>query len=720
MNVVREWAELMEQCKIGDAPVAMTEYQGTKQLADLGFPVVEGYLATTEDEAVQYSRQIGYPVVMKIMSPQILHKSDVGGVVLGIQNDSDAKDTFGLLLRNARQYNSAAIIHGVLVQKMQPKGLELIVGVNRDPVFGHMAFVGAGGTTVELLKDFSMRLLPINEVEAGSMLQQMKIYPLLSGYRGANPLDEASVIQLLMKLNTLCSELPQIKEVDLNPVFVYEHGIAISDVRILLEKSRQNTPANRIKQRYLDKMFNPKSIAVIGASSNVKKNGGRLFHYIVKHGYKGKLYPVNPGAEEILGYPCFPSLEAIPETIDLACIIVRAEQTPEVLESCIRKGIKAAIIYSSGFAEIGWEGQLLQQKITEIADRGGISLCGPNSIGIASPILNTYTAFGMALQTDHPISGPIGFVSQSGAMGSALLSRAWEQGVGFSRWISVGNEADMAIPDFIKFLVDDPETKVITAFIEGIKDGSAFIDAAEAARQARKPLVLYKTGISEVGQRAVQSHTGALAGNDQAYQCVFAKVGAIRVENVSELIDVSRGFMMPVLPKGNRIGVVTASGGACSVIADGCSAIGLNVPQLSTGTQQVIAECIPPFGAVQNPVDVTAELLSKPDMFKRVLQAVVADPNVDALLIMLTTSADPVASVVARAIVEVRDQADKPILVGRLGADFLAPQALQYFREHQVPVFPTPDRVVKVMKYLVEFGMHQYGKEEILINLINK
>jgi acyl-CoA synthetase (NDP forming) len=688
----------------GIQPAFLTEYEGTSILAKYHFPVAEGKLAATESEAVSFARELSYPVVMKLMSPDIIHKSDAGCVLLNIRSDEEAKTAFDTLYLNAARYKPSADIHGVLVQRMFPKGLELIVGVKRDPVFGHMITVGAGGVLVELLHDFSTALVPVTRREAEEMLHQLKIYPLLNGYRGAEILDQEAVIQLILQLNDLCIQMEEISELDLNPVFVYEQGVRITDVRILMETKEAPKSLRITTASQLDAMFNPRSIAVVGASSNIKKNGGRLVHYLLKHGYTGKLYPVNPGSDEIMGHPCFPDISSIPDEVDLACLIVRADLTPALLEECARKGVKAAIIYSSGFAEIGEQGRLLQEQVLAAAEKGGIRLCGPNSIGIASPNKKIYTAFGMALQTDKPLPGNIGFVSQSGAMGSSLLSRAWEQGVGFSRWISVGNEADMTIPDFIKFLVNDPDTSVISCFIEGIQNGRSFLEAAQKAKEARKPLIVYKTGRSTEGQRAVQSHTGAIAGNDQAYKTAFKKSSVIQVENVGELIDVSKAFMQIKSPRGRRMGIVTASGGACSVVADECSLQHLEVPVLSQETQRVLSESIPPFGAVQNPVDVTAELLSKPEMFKQVLQAVSADPSIDAIIVMLTTSADPIASVVAKAIVEVRNDTDKPIVVGRLGADFLAPQALEYFHQHNVPIYVTPDRVVKVMKYLVDYG----------------
>ena len=382
-----------------------------------------------------------------------------------------------------------------------------------------------------------------------------------------------------------------------------------------------------------------------------------------------------------------------------------------MIKDCIEKGIKAAIVYSSGFGETGEEGRKLQQEIVQIAREGGLRLVGPNTVGIVNPIQKTYTAFGMALEANNPLIGHIAFITQSGALGGALVSRAWEQNIGFSRWIASGNEADLTTGDYIKLLASDEHTKAIGIFMEGVKNGGQFIEAANAAADAGKPIIVYKTGRSELGGAAVQSHTGSLAGDDKAYDAMFKQYGVIRVSVVWDVLDAASAFASQPLPNGNRVGIVSTSGGACSMLADECSEAGLEVVKLPEETEAIVRQYIPPFGSYKNPIDITAEVLSKPEIFKKVLEVLVAEQSIDSVIIMLTTSADPVASKVAKAIIEVSQSCEKPLLIARMGAEFLAPQALPYLIQHNMPVYPTPDRVVKALKSMVQYSKYLVSRK---------
>jgi acyl-CoA synthetase (NDP forming) len=681
----------------------LMEYEGAQLLSELGLPVAQSMLAKDEQQAVAFAETIGYPVVLKGMSRDIIHKTEAGIVKLNIKNQQELVQSFKEIMTNALSYNNEASVAGVLVQKMAPKGIELIFGVKKDPVFGHQLIIGLGGILVEIMKDFTMRMMPVTAEDVEQMVRELKGYPLIKGYRGQSGINQQVLKTICLGLNELVQRRPDIEELDLNPVIFTRDEAVICDVRILLGESKEEEASLSRPLDHIEQMINPRSIAVIGASTNEKKNGGRLFRYIVENGYSGELYPINPTAKEIKGYQAYPNLRAVPGDIDLACIIVDAKQVPQVLEDCIAKKVKAAIVYSSGFAETGEEGKKLQEQVLALAKQGNIRLLGPNSIGIASPSKHVYTAFGAALEFKVKHPGNIGFISQSGAMGSALLSRAWEQGAGFSRWISVANEADLTTSDFIDVLADDELTKVITVFMEGIKDVQAFRKATQKALKCKKPVLVYKTGRSSVGKRAVQSHTGSIAGDDAVYSAAFEKFGVLRMKHLEELIDVSRAFGIQPLPKGNRIGIVTASGGACSVIADLCAEKGLEVPDLPNASE-VIKQLIPPFGSAQNPVDVTAEVIAKPEMFKKVLETVAADPDVDGVIVMLTTNSDPGASVIAQAILNVFKHQHKPIVVGRLGAETIAPQAMALYQQERFPVYPTPERVVQVMDYLVKYS----------------
>lgn len=680
----------------------LMEYEGANILKRFGLPIALSGLATSKEEAIEIANETGYPVVLKGMSKDIVHKTEADIVRLNIQNNHELIQYYDEILKNASNYNNCADIAGVYVQKMSAKGIEIIFGIKKDPVFGHQLIIGMGGILVEILKDFSMRMMPVTSDDVKEMISELKSSALIQGYRGQRGVNVQEIVQICLSLNKLIEKFPELEELDLNPVIFSDKEVVICDVRMLLcEKELKNEESNAVES--LHSMINPSSIAVIGASTDERKNGGRLFRFIVENGYEGDLYPINPSALTIKGYKAYPSIKEVPNEIDLACIIVDAKQVTKILGECVEKKVKSAIIYSSGFAEIGEEGVRLQEEINLIAKQGNIRLLGPNSIGIASPAKNIYTAFGNALESKVKIPGSIGFISQSGAMGSALLSRAWEQGVGFSRWISVANEADLTTADFISVLAEDELTKVISIFMEGVKDAKTLEKAAQKALEYKKPVLVYKTGKSTVGKRAVQSHTGSIAGDDAVFSAAFKKYNMLRIERLDELIDVSRAFTVHSLPKGKRIGILTASGGACSVLADLCSSKGLEVPEL-TKTSELIFEMIPSFGSASNPVDVTAEIIAKPEMFKRVLELLVCDEEIDGVIVMLTTNADPGATIIAQSIIDVIKNQEKTILVGRLGADGIAPNAMALYSQENVPVYPTPEKVVSVMNYLVKYN----------------
>ncbi|MDQ0185339.1 acetate--CoA ligase family protein [Cytobacillus kochii] len=709
--MIDKHALMDNQSSYTDEKAFLMEYEGAALLESFGLPMLKSAFAHSKEEAVIIAKSVGYPLVAKGMSREITHKTEAGVVKLNIQNENELLLAYEEIMENASLYNKDAKVEGVFVQAFAPKGIELIIGIKKDSIFGHQLIIGLGGIYVEVMRDFAMRKMPITMNDVEEMVRELQSYPLLRGYRNHSGINMEKLVSICLSLNDFVNSHPEVEELDLNPVIFSENNAYICDVRLLLgEKDFKMPPVRPL--HYIDKMLNPSSIAVVGASTNEKKNGGRLLRYIIENGFKGNIYPINPKADSIKGYKAFANLIDVPDDIDLACIIVDARHVSQVIKQCVQKKVKAAIIYSSGFAEIGPKGRMIQQEVLQQTKAGNLLVLGPNSIGVASPNINTYTAFGAALEFKKKIPGNIGFISQSGAMGSALLSRAWEQGAGFSRWISVGNEADLSISDFIEVLAKDEITKVISVFMEDIKHPRKFEIAATTALNQKKPLLIYKTGRSTIGKKAVQSHTGSIAGDDEVYSTAFKKYGAIRIERFEELIDVSRAFTIQPLPKGKRVGVVTASGGACSVIADLCEDKGIEIPELSISSNK-IKQYIPSFGSARNPIDVTAEVISKPEMFQKVVEELIGDTAIDAVIVMLTTNADPGAAVIARSLIDVFQDHDKPIIIGRLGADAIAPNAMEIYSQENMPVYSTPERVVSVMNYLIKYSEMLNKRKEI-------
>jgi acyl-CoA synthetase (NDP forming) len=680
----------------------LTAWEGEELLRKHGLPVVESELVQSVQDALVAAHRIGFPVVLKYVSSDIIHKTEAGVLALDVRNESELEREFHRIVSNAKAYIRQDPQGDVLVQRKSTPGVELIVGVKRDPLFGHFLLLGLGGVFVEVLKDVSIRRMPVTRATGLDMMKELKGYPILNGARTGVPIHEGAVLDLVSRLNELIENYPEIEEMDLNPVLATDRETVICDVRINMGQAVQRPSPVRRSPDDLGHFISPKSIAIVGASNHVRKNGGRLFRYIVENGYPGKVYPIHPKDREIQGFKAYKTVLDIPGSVDLACIIVPAHDVLGVLESCAAKGIRAAIVYSSGFAEIGPDGKHLQDDMCAFAAENGIRLVGPNSLGVVSPPNQLYTAFGGVLESTAKRQGHIAMVSQSGAIGSALLSRAWDLGAGLSHWVSVGNEADTTVADFVHYFADDDFTRVITLFVESIKDFDGFQRATKRALDNQKPIVLFKTGRSAIGQRAVQSHTGSIAGDDKLYDEVFRDLGVIRVHDLQSMIDFARAFDIQPIPKGNRVGVVTASGGACSMIADLCDDYNLQLPRSRSLTEEV-QQFIPPFGSAENPIDVTAEVISNPESFKQVLTAVVESEEIDSVIVMLTTNADPGASVIANGILDVFRTHNKPIVVGRLGADSIASNAMRIYEEAGFPVYPMPDQVVKVVDSLTKY-----------------
>lgn len=701
--------------------IVLTEWQTRQYLRGYDVHLNDAYLVQTDRDAVERAEQMGYPVVLKLMSQKFVHKSDSGAVALNLHSAEQVQVAYQELFRRTRCTVNDPAVEGVIVQPMvQASGeAEIFIGVRRDSVFGNVVLFGIGGSLVELLKDVSHRVLPVTLRDVSAMVEELKFGKLFQGYRGASAVDLEELYSLITELERTLNTHPEIEELELNPVLITKSGLTTVDARLRTYGQMVSTapqPVSRDAAIPIDftLFLNPKSIAIVGASDDRSKQAGRLTHYLIDHGYGGRLIPVNPSRDEIAGLTAYRSVLDIPGTVDLACIVVPSHAVPNVFEECMAKGIKSAIVYSSGFAESGPEGQLLQQQLVHQVRNSDMRFFGPNTIGVVSPHTNIFASFSMSLQMEQIPAGNVGLVSQSGALGSVLLSRLAEQKIGISHWISTGNEANIELHECIEFLIDDPKTAVITMFVETIRQPDAFRMAAERALKVGKPLVVYKTGKSTLGRAAVQTHTGSLAGDDSIYDGLFRQLGVIRVSTITELIDVSWALSTQPRPGGPRIGVVTASGGVCSMVADQVEELGLELAEFPPSAVSAIASVIPPFGAARNPVDITIGTMSKPDNFASVLRTVASLDTVDAVIVMLTTAADPVATPIAQSIIDISTEIQKPFLVGRLSSDQLAPVSKPLLVEHGIPVYSSPDRVLKVFKYMYEYARRSTSGQESL------
>jgi acetyl coenzyme A synthetase (ADP forming)-like protein len=444
-------------------------------------------------------------------------------------------------------------------------------------------------------------------------------------------------------------------------------------------------------------IFSPKSIAVIGASRSPMKIGYEILQNILVQGYTGKVFPINPETPQIMGLKTQPSVIAVKEDIDLAIIAVPAEFVPKVMTECAKKKVKGAIVISSGFGETGERGKQLEDEVLQIARKGGIRLIGPNTLGYKDPIDNLDAAFVFGM----PRPGEIALISQSGALCIGMIYYANGEYIGLSRVISVGNKADVDDADLIEYLGQDPSTKVIAMYIEGIKDGKKFLDAA---RRCPKPIVAIKAGRTPAGSAAASTHTGSLSGSDAVYDSAFKQVHIQRAYDVIELFDFARALAYQPPALGNKVGIISNGGGAGIMVADWCESIGLKVPNLSKRTLEALRPHLPSITTARNPLDVTGD--ARFHRYHATGSILLSDPNVDALVMTcvhagIARPREYVGAVIK--LVEEKKNLKKPIVACWVGGPEID-EVVQELRVKNIPVYSSAMRAAKAVKCLYDEG----------------
>lgn len=446
----------------------------------------------------------------------------------------------------------------------------------------------------------------------------------------------------------------------------------------------------------LEALFNPRSVVVVGASPSQGKVGRVLLENILNSGFPGKVYAVNPKHQEVLGVPCYPSLKEIPEVPQMAVIAVPAPQVEKILEDCGYKGVEAAVIISAGFKEMGGEGYERENSLRDTAKRFGIRVLGPNCLGLA----DTYTPLNATFAAYPPPRGNVAFISQSGALCTAALSWASEVRFGFSRFVSLGNKMDLDENDLLEALLHDENTKVIAAYLEGITNGDRFLEVAAAVTR-EKPVIVFKAGTTQAGARAVSSHTGTLAGSEKAYTAAFQKCGILRAETAEELFQLSRGFVLRRPPEGDRVAVVTNAGGPGIITSDAVEKGGLHLASFSEKTIEVLREKLPPAANIYNPVDVLGD--AGDDRYDTALGAVLEDPGVESVVVILTPQAMTKVRETAEVVARHASRTHKTVLAVFMGGSE-AEEAEEILRAGGVPNFRFPEEAVGVLTRMREYA----------------
>lgn len=578
----------------------LSEFEAYDLLKQYGVPVPEHAVVQTAAEAAKAAEKIGFPVVMKIYSPQIIHKSDAGGVIVGIGSKQAAKDAFDKIIGNVKEFDPDAEIKGILILQQAPPGLELIVGGKTDPAFGKVLTFGMGGTLVELMKDITLRILPVTEESIRGMIREIDGYPMIKGYRGMKPRDEDALIELICSISRFFAENTNIVEFDINPVRLYESGACIVDARIFVDDEAVEMTAK--EQSFVPiEYFTPRSIAVIGASSEPRKMGYAVMHNLLH--FPGQLYPVNNKRPEVQGLKAYPSILDIPNPVDMAVVAVPAKYVPSVIEECGQKGVNMAVIISAGFREMGEGGRALEDRVLDIAKGYGTRIVGPNCLGLIIPPRGIDTTY----VHQSPKPGNIAFISQSGAIINTVVDWSIQQDIGFSAVISVGNQADLNFIDYLRFVERDPKTKGIILYIEEIQDGKTFMKVVNEVAKT-KPVVAIKSGSSEKGQEAASSHTGSLSGSYDVYMEAFRQSGVIPVHTLTGAFQVAEMLALPKgYPRGKRAVVVTNAGGFSVLSSDYAERYNVDLIDLPAEALKDLNAFLPEFWNKNNPIDVLGD-----------------------------------------------------------------------------------------------------------------
>src|SRR4051795_222719 len=677
--------KVLDQVK-ADKRTSLTAPEGKLVCDAYGIAVPKEGVAKSAGEAGKMAASMGFPVVMKIVSPDILHKTEAGGVIVGLKSAEDAEKAYETILGNAKKYKSDAKIEGIQVQQMLAGGTEVIVGSITDGSFGKLVAFGLGGVLVEVLKDITFHLAPATKQDALSMLDGIQAHEILKGVRGGEPVNRTALAEIIVKVSQLVTDFPEIVELDLNPVFATAKNASAADVRIVVDFAYVPKPKPRPTEEIvaaMSRIMQPKAVAVVGASAEDGKIGNSVMKNLINGGYKGDIYPIHPKAAEILGYKAYKSVKDVPGVIDTAVFAIPAKFVAAALTECGEKKIPGAVLIPSGFAEAG--APELQAEIVEVGKKYDIRLMGPNIYGFYYTPENLCATF----CTAYDVKGSAALSSQSGGIGMAIIGFSRSAKMGVSAIVGLGNKSDIDEDDLLAFFEQDDNTRVIAQHCEDLKDGRAFAEVAKRVSK-KKPIIVLKAGRTSAGAKAASSHTGALAGNDKIYEDVLRQSGVIRARSLRDLLDFARGVPMLPTPKGENVVIITGAGGSGVLLSDACVDNGLKLLKpMPADLDAAFRKFIPPFGAAGNPVDITGG--EPPITYMNTVRLGLEDDRIHALILGYWHTIVTPPMVFARNMVQVVEEMKakgivKPI-VASLAGDVEVEEAAQYLYEHGIPAY---------------------------------
>jgi acetyl coenzyme A synthetase (ADP forming)-like protein len=665
---------------------SLTAPEGKLVCDAYGIAVPKEGVVSSAAEASKLASSMGFPVVMKIVSPDILHKTEAGGVIVGVKSADDAATAYDTIIANAKKYKADAKVVGVQVQQMIKGGQEVIVGAMTDQSFGKLVAFGMGGVLVEVLKDVTFRLAPATREDAASMLDGIQAAEILKGVRGAKPANREALQDTIVRVSQLVSDFPEISEMDLNPVFASEEGAIAADVRIVLnfdQKPARFRPEEKDVVASMKRIMQPKAVAVIGASDQAGKIGNSVMKNLINGGYKGKIYPVTPKGGEIMGLQAYKSVKDIPGEVDTAVFAIPAALVAGALKECGEKKIAGAVLIPSGFGETGnIEGQ---EELQRIGREYNIRLMGPNIYGFYYTPANLCATF----CTAYDVKGSTALSSQSGGIGMAIIGFSRSAKMGVSAIVGLGNKSDIDEDDLLLFFEQDDNTKVIAQHCEDLKDGRAFAEVAKRVSK-KKPVIMLKAGRTEMGAAAASSHTGAVAGTDKIYDDVLRQSGVIRANSLRQMLELSRGVPILPTPKGENVVIITGAGGSGVLLSDSCVDNGLKLLKpMPDDLDAAFRKFIPPFGAAGNPVDITGG--EPPLTYVNTVKLGLEDDRVHALILGYWHTIVTPPMVFAKNMVQIVNEMKakgkvKPV-VASLAGDVEVEEAAQYLYENGIPAY---------------------------------
>jgi acyl-CoA synthetase (NDP forming) len=720
---------MMEVVKMGDLPAkykkrALTDREVKAFLTGFGIPFAPEAYVERQSDVVSAARKIGFPVVVKGVGQNLLHKSDRGLVHLNLSDTGAVKAAVDKIAAEA-----SGELDGYLIQPHIKGRREFVAGLFRDAQFGPVVMFGTGGVFTEAFSDVSFRLAPLTEADASEMLAEIRGSVLLGAFRGEKPADQKVLIQAVLGLSRIGESHPEVAEVDINPLLVTPAGqiLAVDALALTAEPAQQADMLPPVPPDAIGALFYPKSIAIVGASAQIGKWGHSLMTNTISGGFKGRIYPVNPKGGRIAGRHVYRSVAEIPDQIDLAAVTVPAEKVLDLIPQFRQKGIRNMLLITSGFSETGQKGRQLENELVQAARKAGILVLGPNTMGICNPHINLYCAGSPVM----PRPGSTAMVAQSGNMGIQLLAFAEQQGIGIRGFCGSGNEAMMTIEDYLDGFEVDALTRTVILYIESVKNGRRFFKSASRVGK-KKPIVLLKGGRSQAGNRAAASHTGAMASDIKLFDAVCRQAGIVRADKPMDLLDLAAAFSSLPLPEGNRAAVMTLGGGWGVVTADLCAEYGLDVPALTPELVAGMDRMLPSYWSRSNPIDlvgvrdsaipmnileallqwegcdavINLGVFGRRIMVRRFGKSVLkADPDYSADTInMINQQFDEFEHNYIHHIVKLMERHRKPVF----GVSLLPDEKNKTIyrvkdSEFEAVFYPTPERAVKAFAKMVEY-----------------